>query len=211
MLLYSLLFKIMVGYVQTFHALSQVAELVSEVEELDQLRQDLAEGNRQEVEAQQSREEGFRLSKATVSRQQSAPTGTSVRSESLRWRRKQTMKAACMIHGGSVENTAPATIGMIETLERNKEEDVVKAMGRSKKMKRKVIPKLYKEDLVKFESLDDNMFRSIAMYYSNGIMGRDKYRSVYKASPYKQVAKRKHAVCINVANCPIPKLVPSMG
>ncbi len=52
------------------------------------------------------------------------------------------------------------------------------------------------------------MLRSIAVYYSSGIMGRDKYRLVYKASLYRQVSKRKRAVRIKVANCPTPKLVP---
>lgn len=42
----------------------------------------------------------------------------------------------------------------------------------------------------------------------NGIMGKDKYRPVYKASSYKRVPEKKHVVRINVANCPILKLVP---
>lgn len=88
-------------------------------------------------------------------------------------------------------NTTPATIGMIEALERSKGEDIVKAMKKSKKMKGKVVPRLYKEDLIKFESSNDNMFRSIALYYSKGVMGKDKYREVYKDSAYKQVPGRK--------------------
>ncbi|CAB4003156.1 Hypothetical predicted protein [Paramuricea clavata] len=51
------------------------------------------------------------------------------------------------------------------------------------------------------------MLGSIAVYHSGGIMGRDKYRSVYKASLYRHVSK-KRAVCIKVANCPTPKFVP---
>ena len=30
------------------------------------------------------------------------------------------------------------------------------------------------------------MLRSIAVYYSKGIMDKDKYRRIYKASSYKQ-------------------------
>lgn len=68
---------------------------------------------------------------------------------------------------------------MVETLERA-EEDLVRAMGRIRKMKRKIIPKLYKEDLVMFESSNDNMLWSIALYYSNGIMGKDKLEQCIK-------------------------------
>ncbi len=209
-LLDSLQFTIIMDYTGKVSYILQVAGLVSEVEDLDGIRQDLVEENEQDIQVQQSSEEGFRLSKSTIRRRQSTPTGANLYSKSsLREHRKQTMEAACMIHGGSVNNTAPATFGMMETLEiRSKVKDLVEAAAKSKKMKKKVIPKLYKEDLVEYERSEDNMFRSIAMYYSNGIMGRDKYRSVYKASSFKQVSKRKHAARINVANCPIPKLVP---
>ena len=114
-----------------------------------------------------------------------------------------------MIHGGSSSNTTPATIGMVETVEtRSKEEDIVKAVRKTRKLKGKVLPKLYKEDLGKFESSNENMLRSIACYHSNGVMGRAKCRSVYKATSYRNVSKMKWAVRIKVANCPSPRLVP---
>ena len=118
-----------------------------------------------------------------VSRQ-AAPTGTSAYGSSTETKQRQeTMKAACVIHGGSSSNTTLATIGMVETVEtRSKEEDIVKAVRKTRKLKGKVLPKLYKEDLGKFESSNENMLRSIACYYSNGVMGKAKYRSVYKAT-----------------------------
>ena len=57
----------------------------------------------------------------------------------------------------------PPAIGMVETLERKC------------KVERK------------FEGSNENMIRLIAVYYSSGIMGGDNYRSVYKASLYRQV------------------------
>jgi hypothetical protein len=44
----------------------------------------------------------------------------------------------------------------------------VKAVRKTKKLKEKELLKLYKEDLEKFESSNDNMLQSIASYYSNG-------------------------------------------
>ena len=142
--------------------------------------------------------------------QQAAPTGTSAYGISTETKRRQeTMEAACVIHGGSSSNTTPATIGMVETVEtRSKEEDIVKAVRKTRELTGKVLPKLYKEDLGKFESSNENMLRSIACYYSNGVMGRAKYRSVYKATSYGNVSKMKRAVRIKVANCPSPRLVP---
>ena len=52
------------------------------------------------------------------------------------------------------------------------------------------------------------MLRSVAVYYSNGVMGKVKYRSVYRASTYSFSTDRKKAVRMSVANCPIPCLVP---
>ena len=52
------------------------------------------------------------------------------------------------------------------------------------------------------------MLRSIAIYYSNGVMGRVKYRSVYKAFSYSYATNKKRAARIKVANCPTPRLVP---
>ncbi|XP_028417490.1 uncharacterized protein LOC114541889 [Dendronephthya gigantea] len=98
---------------------------------------------------------------------------------------------------------------MLETLDRKcKEEDIVEGMEKCSKIKNKVLPKIYKEDLKKYERSNDNMLRSIAVYYSKGIMGKDKYRRVYKANSYKQVVGSKRAARIKVANCPTPRLVP---
>ena len=185
----------------------QVARLVSEVEEVDKLEDEVVE----EINLQRNQGEGgLNISRKTMVRRQAAPTGRSGYSSSTgRKRRQETMEAACVIHGGSSSNTTPATIGMVETMEcRSKEEDVVKAVRKTRKLKGKVLPKLYKEDLAKFESSNKNMLRSIACYYSNGVMGRAKYRSVYKATSYRNVSKRKRAVRIKVANCPSPRLVP---
>ena len=67
---------------------------------------------------------------------------------------------------------------------------------------------MYKEDLKKYEDSTDNMLRSIAVYYSKGIMGKNKYRRVYKASSHRQEPGKKRAARIKVANCPSPRLVP---
>ena len=71
-----------------------------------------------------------------------------------------------------------------------------------------MFPKLYKKAVDEFEHTSENMLRSIAVYYSKGVMGKIKYMSVYRASTYSYSAHKKKAVRMTVANCPIPRLVP---
>ena len=87
--------------------------------------------------------------KSTANRRLSAPTGTAVCGEtSARQRRQETMIAACAIHGGTFENNAPATIGMLTTLEKqSKETDILGEIKRCKKIKERVLPKAYKMTL----------------------------------------------------------------
>ena len=174
---------------------------MNEAEELDSIREELIEDSRQEAE--------FKIRRKAVDRRRSKPTGEGSCVESTgRKRRRETMAVVCSIHGGSKDNLKPGTIGMMETLNKKcKEDDIVDGMKSCKKFTEKVFPRLCQEDLKKFESSTDNMLRSIAVYYSKGIMGKDKYRRIYKASSYKQEPS-KRAARNKVANCPSPRLVP---
>jgi hypothetical protein len=95
----------------------------------------------------------------------------------------ETVAAVSAIHGadGGQNNSKSVTFGMLETLDsRCSEQDLVSGMKKCRKIKEKVLPKVYKEDLNRYESSLDNMLRSIAVYYRKGVMGKDKYRLVYK-------------------------------
>ena len=180
----------------------QVQKLVNKAEELGTIKEGLGEeAGRKELE--------FSISREGAERQRRRPTGEGSCSQSTKQRRRnETVAAANVIHGGQ-HNLRPATIGMLETLERKcSEQDIVSGMKKCEKIKEKVLPKVYKEDLKRYESSLDNMLRSIAVYYRKGVMGKDKYRLVYKDSSYRQVPGRKRAVHIKVANCPSPRLVP---
>ena len=116
------------------------------------------------------------------------------------------MLAVNAIYRGSSDDSKPGTVGMFETLERKaKKIDVLDGVKKSKLFKEKVFPKIY---VKLFEQSDSNMLRSISVYYSKGVMGKEKYRSVYKSSSYMRVPGKKGAVRIKVANCPAPRLVP---
>ena len=62
------------------------------------------------------------------------------------------MVAAIEIHGGSQQNQSPGTFGMLETVEaRSSVKDIVEAISSGRKLKNKVFPKGYKQDLSIFE------------------------------------------------------------
>ena len=78
----------------------------------------------------------------------------------------------------------------------------------------KVFPKIYNHKLKEFEVSDQNMLRSISTYFCRGVMGKRKYRSVYKSissmtysskSTMHSVKSRKR---IKVMSCNVVCLVP---
>ena len=117
------------------------------------------------------------------------------------------MAAVTAMNGGE-NSPKPGTIGMLETLDRRcKEKDIVDGINGCPKLKSKVFPEIYKNDLKKYESSSENMLRSIAVYYRKGVMGKDKYRLVYKDNSFRQQPGGKQACSrIKVANCPSPRL-----
>ena len=88
-------------------------------------------------------------------------------------RRHETLVAAARIHGGSENNPTPAFDGMFDTLNKrcklNTRKDYVLS---NDKLKDKVVSNVYKGNV------RSNVTRSIATFYSSGIMGKRKYQAV---------------------------------
>jgi hypothetical protein len=60
-----------------------------------------------------------------------------------------------------------------------------------------------------YENSDENMLRSVAVYYRVGVMGKRKYIKVRHSLSFKNVFSRwKKTTRIKVAKCSIPTLVP---
>ena len=96
-------------------------------------------------------------------------------------RRTETFQAAKEIHGADINNKQPAQVGLISTAEKRCPTKIlVDCMSNSKKFCKKVFPRIYKAAAEKFEDSDMNMLRSVSVFYSKGVMGKKKYRSVYR-------------------------------
>ena len=125
-------------------------------------------------------------------------------------RRTETFQEAKEIHGADSKNALPAQVGLLETIEKRCPKKIlVEFMSKSKKFSNKVFPKIYRAATKKFEESEENMLRSVAVFYSKGVMGKKKYRSVYRSLSMTNNTKEKSKTTrINVMSCPLPRIVP---
>lgn len=117
-------------------------------------------------------------------------------------------EAACQINGGSNEKNGqvPGEVGLCRTtVKKCSDKILVEVFSKSDKVTHRIIPKIYKKSLKVYENSDENMLRSIAVYYSGVVMGKRKYRATNKESSYKRNSAK--AVRIVVNYCPVPRLV----
>ena len=104
-----------------------------------------------------------------------------------RW--QETMKTASTIHGGCENNLTPAFDGMFDTLAKRCKVDKMKDYVLSQKiLTEKVVSAAFKKNSKAFESSPENVKRSIAVFYSSGVMGKRKYKSVRLALSMKKKA-----------------------
>ena len=126
-------------------------------------------------------------------------------------RRQETFNAAMVIHGGTEENPRPAIEGMLDTLcKRSKLDDMTNLVSSNAKLQARVASAHCSREIRSFETSDENVLRSVAAYYSGGVMGKRKYKSVRlvlatKASTKKQGGRE--ALCF-MQKSRIPKLLP---
>ena len=104
-----------------------------------------------------------------------------------RKRRRETFEAASRIHGGTKR---AATVGLVDTILNRCSSKLLTEMLISSKKAKQIAPKLYKSDLKKYESSNENMCRSVQVYYNGGVMGKRKYRKLYRDSAYKVNGKK---------------------
>lgn len=114
------------------------------------------------------------------------------------------------IHGGTKTNPKPALDGLYSTLQKRcTSSKLGDYILNDKKTADYVVKKCRERDLASFEGSKDNILRSIATYYSAGVMGKRKYQAVRTATSMKASnIKRGGKTSIKfMPNCPIPKLL----
>ena len=100
-------------------------------------------------------------------------------------RRQETFDAALAIHGGTKSHKRPAFDGLFDTLNKKCKTEVMGDYALSdKKLTEYILKKKQNQERVAFENSHDNVLRSIATYYTAGVMGKRKYQAVRIASPF---------------------------
>lgn len=75
------------------------------------------------------------------------------------------------------------------------------------KYPKKLQKKKYQSELKEYESSNENMCCSVAVYYSGGVTGKRKYRKLYRNSAFKVNNRMVQTTRISIASCPVPRLV----
>lgn len=90
-----------------------------------------------------------------------------------------TIDACADIYGGTDQNRAPVLDGLWLTLIKEAAPSKLASyFSKSQKTLNKVVPKIVKENVAKFESSFENKLRSVRVLYSNGLLSKEKYKSV---------------------------------
>ena len=122
----------------------------------------------------------------------------------------ETYNAATEIHGGTKESNEAAATGLVETLDTKFSKNLVSSLVCNKsKLAKKITSTFHKAKCQVYENSDENILRSLSVYYSMGVMGKRKYMKVRHSFSFKKIlSKGKKFSCLKVANCRVPALLP---
>ena len=124
-------------------------------------------------------------------------------------RRAETFAMAKKIHGCKAATNQSSMFGLIDALSvKFKKTELATQISKNDKLCNKVFPVIYNNKVAEFEVCNDNVVRSVAMYFSKGVMGKAKYKSVYKILSMKKDKKDQQWHRLKVASCNIPRLLP---
>ena len=133
-----------------------------------------------------------------------------IKERTLAKRRAETFEVSLKIHGGETKNSKPAAAGLVDVLETKfSRKTLTSLISRKRKLCTQVFPDIFNGELNTFEGSQENMLRSIATYFSKGVMGKRKYRATYKAlSMKKSHLKGSKLERIKFMGCKVPRLLP---
>ena len=113
-----------------------------------------------------------------------------------------------MLHGATTENMSPAYEGLAAVLNKKASlAELTNIFARCHRIKNGVIPKLVKEELIKFEKSYENFVRSVNILYKGGIVSKQKYNAIRSSLSMCSDETGVHRKHINfMKNVPVPKL-----
>ena len=98
-----------------------------------------------------------------------------IKERTLAKRCAETFEVSLKIHGGKTKNSKLAAAGLVDVLETKFSRKTLRSLiSRKRKLCTQVFPDIYNGELNTFEGSQENMLRSIATYFSKGVMAKRK-------------------------------------
>ena len=125
-----------------------------------------------------------KISATVVKRRKMNPTSKGLPNKAKIIRRKETFNACMAIHGGSTQDKEPIIEGMIDALT---SQCTTKILNKKVLSSKPSFVKSIKEVVIKqfskeYYASEENLLRSLNVYYSHNVLGKRKYLSIRKAS-----------------------------
>ena len=160
--------------------------LVNEVKQQKILRKKLlfSDDNRKLGQFTNLKNTQFFVSRPKALKRKCSPSSSELNLRSKIRRCNETYDACSFISGGCQNNKHPILINMLQTICRKfKATDVVNELLNSKcAITQKLSDNFVNAWHNKFYKSDENVFRSLNIYYSHNVMGKTKYRLIRKAN-----------------------------
>ena len=124
------------------------------------------------------------ISNPTVKRRKKNPTNKNINLKAKTRRCGETIGVCHALHGGSATNLSPTINGMLDTLTSKTASNVLAEhiMDSKKSLVNAISNICHKKRWQGYQNSDENMMRSLNIYYSHHVMGKRKYESIRKAN-----------------------------
>lgn len=116
-----------------------------------------------------------------------------------------------MAPGGTGESDTAVAFGLVETLDTKFVKNLVCSLvSKKRKLAKRVASTFHNVRCKMYENSNDNILRSVSVYYSMGVMGKRKYMKVHHSLLFKKATSKWENIfaCLKVANCCVPALLP---
>ena len=147
------------------------------------------------------------ISSSVRKRRLKNPTNNCILPKTKQRRCTETFDLCAIIHGGNKENVEPVINGMSDTLTSKCKSDQLasKILGAKTSLVNSIEKQCSKKAQIGYYNSEENLHRSMNVYYSQNVMGKRKYISVRKANkcpdtvnfvPYKKLVDKVNSIDI---------------
>ena len=97
-----------------------------------------------------------------------------IKKRTLAKRRAETFELSLKIHEGTTRDSKPAAAGLVDALDTKFSKATLQSLiSRKRKLCTQVFSEIYNAQLNGFEVSEENMLRSVATYFSKGVIGKN--------------------------------------